>query len=371
MNILFINKSRGRGGGEEFLRDLLPGLAARGVRVGLMCRPASPLMRMFQKSDITLHPIESSGWHVMSAVLKTARVIRQGGYTVVNIQRSHDIAQSWLGSVLSRKRPLLLYTVQVAEFLRSRFLLGRMKKIVTISRYIRDKITSFMPELASRVVIVYYGIDLSVFSVVRRGDGLFRCRFGLSSHTPVIGTVGDLWKNQIEFIDALVIVRKIIPEVRYALVASDTDAEYVEKFKRRAADLGIADALIWTGRLSKEQMHAFYAGMDIVVSTHRNEGFGIWVLEALAMGVPVVAFAEGGILDSLEGCPAGILIRNGIQEMADEVVRLLKDKEVRNAMSEDGPRWVMERFSLERMINEYYDLFRLLVSSQSSSGNDS
>ena len=51
MKILFVNNFRGRGGGEEFLRDLLPGLAAKGVQVGLVCRPDTPLADMFENSD--------------------------------------------------------------------------------------------------------------------------------------------------------------------------------------------------------------------------------------------------------------------------------------------------------------------------------
>ncbi len=47
MRILFINNFRGRGGGEEFLRDLLPGLVKKGVKVGLVCRPNTPLAEMF------------------------------------------------------------------------------------------------------------------------------------------------------------------------------------------------------------------------------------------------------------------------------------------------------------------------------------
>ncbi len=61
MKILFVNNFRGRGGGEEFLRDLLPGLAAKGVQVGLVCRPKTPLVDMFKNSAIELYPIDRPG----------------------------------------------------------------------------------------------------------------------------------------------------------------------------------------------------------------------------------------------------------------------------------------------------------------------
>lgn len=361
MKILFVNNFRGRGGGEEFLRDLLPGLAAKGVSVGLICRPGTPLIDIFKDTEIRLHPVDRSGLSRVNAVLRTADVIKEGGYKIINIQRGHDILQSWLGASLSGRRPALMYTPQVPEFLRSRFLLSRMDRIVTISRYIRDRLLAFSPKLKDRTSIIYYGIDLGKF---RRGavvPGSVRSRFNLTKETPIIGTVGDLWKNQIEFLPALVLIREQFPEVRFALVATESDAGHVRDFKQRAAELGLSEALLWTGRLAKDEMLSFYADIDLAVSTHRNEGFGIWVLEALAMGAPVVSVNQGGIRDSLEGSPAGILVDGGAEEMAGEVIKILKDRARRTKMAESGPDWVAVRFNRERMVDDYYNFFQSLA----------
>jgi len=363
MKILFVNNFRGRGGGEEFLRDLLPGLAKKGVQVGLICRPDTPLVEMFDNSDITVYPIQRSGLSSFSAVFKTAKVIRNGGYEIIDIQRGHDIVQSWLGAMISGRKPVLLYTPQVPEFLKSRFLLRRMNKIITISRYIRDKIISYCPDMASRISIIHYGIDLSKFNPENIRNGMIRDRFNLKPDTRIIGTVGDLWKNQVEFLDALLLIRKEVPDARFALVASESDRGRIQAFKQLVAALGLTDAVLWTGRLSKEEMLSFYADIDIAVSTHRNEGFGIWVLEALAVGTPMVSVNEGGIRDSLEGCPAGVLVDNGPENMAAEVVRILKNPSLHARMAEAGPLWIAERFSRKRMVDGYYDLFQSLIGS--------
>ncbi len=363
MNILFVNNFRGRGGGEEFLRDLLPGLVLKGVGVGLICRPNTPLVDIFRNTDIKLYPIHRSGLNALKAVAETAAVIRKGSYEIIDIQRGHDIIQAWLGARLSGRSPALLYTPQVPEFLRSRFLLSRMNKIVTISRHIRDRITTFAPGIANRTGIIYYGIDLDKFkrSAVRRG--VLRERYTLPVNTPIIGTVGDLWKNQIEFLDALLLIRREIPDARFALVASESNAGYVQEFKRRAAVLGLSGALVWTGRLAKDDMLSFYADLDLAISTHRNEGFGIWVLEALAVGTPVVSVNEGGIRDSLEGCPAGQLVDGGPEQMAAAVVHILKDPSLKKKMAEAGPGWVAGKFSRQRMVEDYYSFFTSLVTS--------
>ncbi len=357
MNILFVNNFRGRGGGEEFLRDLLPGLVSKGMRIGLICRPGTPLADMFRVSEIKLHTIQRSRLKGVSAALKTAKVIREGSYEIVAVQRGHDIVQSWAGALLSGMKPRLTYTAQVPEFIRSRILLRRMTKISTISRYIRDKIVSFDPGLAPRISIIYYGIDLDKFNPGSVPRGTLRNRFGLSPRARIIGTVGDLWKNQIEFLDVLALIKKQVPEVRFALVATDSGSETVEAFKHRAGELGLTDSILWTGRLSKEEIYSFYADIDLAVSTHRNEGFGIWILEALAMGAPVVSVNEGGIRDSLEGCPSGVLVDGGPERMASEILRILHDDPERQKMSGAGPRWVSERFNKDRMVDDYHRFF--------------
>jgi glycosyltransferase involved in cell wall biosynthesis len=357
MKILFVNNFRGRGGGEEFLRDLLPGLVGKGVKIGLVCRPNTPLADMFTGTGVEVYPVRRSGAGALLSVFTIAKIMKRGGYEIVSIQRGHDIIQSWAASLLSLQNPFLTYTVQVPEFLKSRFLLNRLDRITTISRYIAGKIANFAPSVAQRTSILYYGIDLGQFNPGATPPGWFRNRFGLSSRTKIIATVGDLWKNQIEFLDALVEIRQTFPDVKYALVASETGIGQITEFKDRASRLGLTDAVLWTGRLSKEEMRLFYTDVDIAVSTHRNEGFGIWVLEALAMGTPVIAANEGGIRDSLDGCRGGVLVDGGPHEMATAVIQVLTDGGERQTMSDAGRKWVAAKFSRERMVDDYYRFF--------------
>jgi glycosyltransferase involved in cell wall biosynthesis len=331
------------------------------MQIGLVCRPNTPLAGMFAGTGVEVFPVRRSGAGALTSVFAIAKIIRSRGYEVVSIQRGHDIIQSWVASLLSFRHTTLTYTVQVPEFLRSRFFLNRMDRITTISRYIAGKITSFDPSLAPRTTILYYGIDIGKYTPKTTPAGWLRKRFDLTAHAQIIATVGDLWKNQIEFLEALAEVRKTFTHTKFALVASETGIGQIEEFKDRASSLGLTDAVLWTGRLSKEEMVSFYADVDIAVSTHRNEGFGIWVLEALAMGKPVVACNEGGIRDSLEGCPAGILVDGGPQEMARAVLRILKDDALHQQMSEAGPRWIAEKFTKEKMVEDYYRFFQELT----------
>jgi len=256
MKILFVNNFRSRGGGEEFLNDLLPGLVRKGVTVGLVCRPGTPLEKMFQGSGVKVYPIERSGSGFMTSVFRIAKIIRREGYEVVSIQRGHDITQALIAAFLSGSQPRLTYTVHVADFLRSRFLLNRMHRLVAISRHIAAKLADFNPALAPRTSVIHHGIDLTLFDHRKKKSGFIRDRFGLSQETPLLSTSGSMWKNQIEFLDALVEIRKEAPTVRYLLLSSMVDMPQLHEFKRRAAALGVADSILWMDAIPKSDVPA-------------------------------------------------------------------------------------------------------------------
>lgn len=361
MKILFVNNFRKRGGGEEFLMELLPGLVGKGAGIGIVCRPNRPLATMFKDFSVKVFPVEKSGLRGLRSFFKIARIVKENKYDIICIQRGHDIIQAWFAAMISGVHPRMVYTVHVADFINSRFLLGRMHKIVTISRHIAEKILSYYPKLRDRTLIIHHGIDLTIFNVSQGEKGSIRSRFGLSADTPLVSSSGSMWKNQIEFLDALVIIKKEIPSVRYLLLTPMAPMPQLQEFKDRAAELGVMDAILWLDILPKQYMPAYYADIDLAIGTFRNEGFGLWVVEAMAMGTPVVAFDGGGVRDSLEGCPAAVLIKHGAEDMAVEVTRILKNPLVMARMKEAGPRWVAERFSRERMIEEYFHFFASLV----------
>ncbi len=366
VKILFVNNARNRGGGEEFLRDLLSGLIPKGVEIGLVCRPGTPLESLFHGMPVTVYPIDKSGLRGISSCFRIAKIVRDDQYEIISIQRGHDIVQSWIAALLSRRRPVLVHTVHIADFIRSRFLLGRLHGIVAISRHIYQRLVGFSSALSDRLTVIHNGIDLALFDRSKKKRGFIRTRFGLSMETPLVSTVGLMWKNQISFLDSLVAIKKKIPGVKYLLLTTLNGIPQIQEFRDRAAELGLADSLLWLNVLPKEDMPAYYSDIDVAVNTFPNEGFGLWVVEALAMGTPVVSVDEGGVRDVLEGCPAARLIRTGAEDMTEAVIRIFTDPKTRARMSEAGPKWVAERFSREQMAARYYHYFDSLLHGKSS-----
>ena len=128
------------------------------------------------------------------------------------------------------------------------------------------------------------------------------------------------------------------PDARLAIVGRFTDTEdYVAAVQGLAADLGVAGAVQWAGRLDDAAVGDLYARAAVFVCASEHEGFCVPLLEAMAFDVPVVAYAAGAVPDTLGG--AGIALRSKDPLLwAATVDRVLRDGGLRRSLAAAGRR---------------------------------
>ncbi len=133
---------------------------------------------------------------------------------------------------------------------------------------------------------------------------------------------------------ALRIVRGEIPGARISIAGSGVSRGSLEAL---AEELGIQDAVVFTGRLENERMAALYREADLVLNPSLADNMPISILEALASGVPVVSTNVGGIPDLVANGATALLVPPGDPEaMARASLDLLGSPEKRGAMSLAG-----------------------------------
>ena len=177
--------------------------------------------------------------------------------------------------------------------------------------------------------LVYPGVSLDAFNP----DGLaapvtLRAKFGLPTTGPLIGIVGRLqrWKGMDVFLDAIPAILVRYPDVHAVIIGGphETEPRYPAELQARVQTLGISRAVTFAGFQSNvpEWMQA----MDIVVHASDHEPFGIVVIEAMALGKPVVAGAEGGPSETITPGVDGLLSPFGdAAALATTVLRYLDD----------------------------------------------
>ena len=96
------------------------------------------------------------------------------------------------------------------------------------------------------------------------------------------------------------------PDATLHIVGKPAIASYDDALHRYVAEMGLAEAVTFAGHASDATVAAAYAQADVLVVTSAHEGFCVPVTEAMAVGLPVVAYAEGAIPEVLGG--AGVLV---------------------------------------------------------------
>ncbi|MFB6298254.1 MAG: glycosyltransferase, partial [Salinirussus sp.] len=174
---------------------------------------------------------------------------------------------------------------------------------------------------------------------------------------PVVGTVARLhpYKGLDTLVEATARVSDAYPDVACWLFGEDRGEQ--DRLESLAADLGVAENVTFRG-WTKDPYDRM-AEMDVFVLPSVSEGFGMVVMEALAVGTPVVASRTGGIPDIVDDGETGWLVDPGdVATFADRIQWCLDNPDRATQMAARGRRRVRERFSADRLASETVDVYR-------------
>jgi glycosyltransferase involved in cell wall biosynthesis len=184
----------------------------------------------------------------------------------------------------------------------------------------------------------------------------------------LLGTIANLFprKGYEVMLRALPAIVRAVPTVHYMMVGSD-DHNYADRLKGLAHELKIADRVHIVG--FQDPVQPFLASLDLYVHPALMEGFGIAVVEAMAMGKAVVATTTGGLPEVVAQGETGLLVPPGDPEsLAATVVSLLVDGVRREQMGRNGKARAQERFSLDASVAQVEQLYGEVLGTQKGNG---
>jgi trehalose synthase len=176
----------------------------------------------------------------------------------------------------------------------------------------------------------------------------------------------DQWKDPLGVIAAYRLVREEIAGLQLALVGSMAldDPEGWDVY-REVSEAAYEDPLIHIytnlNGVGNVEVNAFQRLSDVIVQKSIREGFGLVVSESLWKGTPVVAGRAGGIPMQMPEGTGGVLVGN-IEECAQAILKLLRDRELSRQLGSSGRERVREHFLLPRLLMEELRLLATLDS---------
>lgn len=183
-----------------------------------------------------------------------------------------------------------------------------------------------------------------------------RKRVGLKDEK-IILFVGQLdkshhYKGLKYLIQAMKIVSLTVSDVKLVVAGKGNN---INHYKQLVKNLDLEKYVMFTGFVDDEDLPYFYRGSDVVVlpSTDNSEGFGMVLAEAMACGTAVIGSDVGGIPYLINHNENGLLVpKRDMEKLADSIIRVLQDKELRSGFGMSGRRRVKRELTWEDSIRK-------------------
>jgi phosphatidylinositol alpha-1,6-mannosyltransferase len=215
-----------------------------------------------------------------------------------------------------------------------------------------------------KITLIHNGVDTKRFTPGRK-SAVLTDRHGLSGKK-IILTIGRIVprKGLDTVVRALPRILKQVPNAHYLIVGS---GEYQPALKYLADKTGVADRVIFAGRVTESELVDYYRLCDVFAMPNRDmpggdtEGFGLVFLEANACGKPVVGGRAGGAVEAVIDGENGLLVDGwSIQDVADAITRLLTDTKLYQHLAERGLEIALASASKTKA-GQFYSLCHELV----------
>lgn len=214
--------------------------------------------------------------------------------------------------------------------------------------------------MPGKVFKIHSGIDMDRWrggkAECDEAGASFRTKLGVDSGALLVGMVAQFveWKGHRHFIEAARRVDAAVPESVFIIVGEDLygdDPRYGEELRRLSREMGIQQKTVFTGYV--DDIVPVMRDLDLLVLPSSGEPFGRVIVEAMAAGKAVISTDTGGPPEIIQHGVTGLLVAPGDPgAIADAIISLLRDPELRNKMGEAGRKRAGEHFDIKKCVRE-------------------
>lgn len=348
--------------GAEYLTvDLCCRLAARGHTVELLVKANHALIEVARAAGVSTSSARFSGKLNLLAMSRLMQRMRAFRVDLVATQLS--TASLW-GSLAARA--IGVPCVATVHALNTKTCYVFANRIIVVSQAVKAHL-ELQGIAAEKMRVVYNGIDLSRFERPLDESETRAAKVALhfEADAPVIGVVAHLTRKKGHgwFLEAAAQLVAAWPRAQFVLVGDGPERATLEAQVER---LGLQSNVRFAG--FQRDVVPWIAALDILVlPTIQKEGFGRVLVEAGAMGKPVIATPIGGISEVIVAGETGLIVPAfDAKALFTALADLLSDPDRRTAMGLAGRRRAVNHFSIERMVGETEKVYRELLAERAA-----
>lgn len=379
MKILYVLNSSKFGGMEVHVLDLVKGMVKKGHEVFVWC-PQGDMSDLYQKNGAVVsnefiskdfdfkyianlkkyveeNNIDIVHSHELKAVVNSLLACRNTKVKAV-VTHTHTPISEWQINSIKKFLNVKLYSYVVNKLSSAEIALTESKKKVKIKEGINEKILEVIPN----------GIDTSIFNIPALHRFEFekeiKRRHGIPEDAFVFGNLGRITQEKghevlVRAFSKFLNSQLFRKEKMYLLIVGGGALE--EKIKNLVNELGLDKNVVITGRFNDEDKIKYLSTFDVFVFPTLAEGFGIVLIEAMSMGLPVIC-SNLEVLKEVGGDYVKFFKVCDYQDLSDKMVDEYNKIGSENKTLVEGARdFVENNYSLESFVDKYDYLYLKLM----------
>lgn len=358
MRILFVNHTSYWAGATISCFYLITNLSDNFVPI-FATREEGAIVEYLEKSGIRSCIIKKKGFLGLGYIYRFLNILKSEKIDLIHLNTLTPFCKYAGIAGFLRRIPIVWVVRENPMISRSRRLRFWLKlissKIVFVDRDTREKL---LPENRPNIEIIYNGVDIDIFKPFK-SNFLFE-KFNIDMNTKLIGYIGLITKRKgLEYlIKALPLIKESYDKFKLILIGGykTNDEAYFLEIKKLIKELKLDSDVYFTGELL-DIRHPLNS-LNIVVLPSLEERCSRTLLESSACGKAVVATKVGGNAEIVKDGLNGILVdpRNE-QQMAEAVLQLLRDDDLRQKMGMNGRTLAEKNFDMRNNINRMKELY--------------
>ena len=357
MHIVHSESSCGWGGQEVRVLEESAGMLERGHRVTLLCPREACIFAAAAARGVPVValPIARKNFSALAALR---------GWLARNpaeVLNSHSSTDSWLAALSlqgRRPRPALVRTRHISAAIPDNFATRWLyqtatRRIVTTGERLREQLIRDNRFPAQSIVSVPTGIDMTRYTSADRAQA--KTRLGIAPGQVCIGIVATLrsWKGHRYLLDAFAGLKQ--RDARLLMVG---DGPGRDNLREQVERLGLGGRVLMPG--NQAEVTPWLQALDVfALPSYANEGVPQALMQAMAVGVPVISTPVGSIEELVRNEATGLIVApRDVEALRAAIERLLEDRALGARLAEAARAWVRERYSRERMLDSMEAVFR-------------
>lgn len=361
MKILHIDTENYWRGGQQQVFYLHEGLIKRGINSVLVCGKDSELKKRCIEKNLPYYDINILGELDFLSAFKISRFCKLKNIDIIQAHSAHSQTIAIFVKILISK--LKLIAVRRVDFHIKKNLLSKLKygtkkidRIVSISEFIK-KVLLEDGVNENKLITIRSGTNINKFDEIKV-DEIFQNSLKQNRNTFLIGTVAAFagHKDFPNLLKAYKLIKGNLQNTKLCIVGDGPLKYDIENF---AKELNIYDDIIFAGFQS--DIGKYLKSFDIFVLASKKEGLGTSIIDAMSVGLPIVATNTGGIPELIKSYNNGILVEpKNPDQLSKAVIEVITNNELRLQLSENAKR-DSANFSIEKNIDKYVELYNELL----------